>query len=54
MITVLQVLKGSTGDEIYMHYHQSDYLIAALKNNGFELIEEQRKSISANDGSGYG
>lgn len=43
--------KGSTGDEIYMHYHQSDYLIAALKNNGFELIEEQRKVYPANDGS---
>lgn len=43
--------KGSTGDEIYMHYHQADYLMEALKNNGFELIEEQRKVYPANDGS---
>lgn len=35
--------KGSTGDEIYMYYHQADYLIDALKKNGFEIIEEQRK-----------
>lgn len=35
--------KGSTGDEIYMYFHQADYLIDALKKNGFEMIEEQRK-----------
>ena len=35
--------KGSTGDEIYMYYHQADYLIDALKKNGFEIIQEQRK-----------
>lgn len=35
--------KGSTGDEIYMYFHQADYLIAALKKYGFEIIEEQRK-----------
>ncbi len=35
--------KGSTGDEIYMYFHQADYLIEALKKNGFEMIEERRK-----------
>lgn len=43
--------KGSTGDEIYMHYHQADYLIEALKSNGFEIISESRKVYPANDGS---
>lgn len=35
--------KGSTGDEIYMYFHQADYLVTALKKNGFEILEEQRK-----------
>lgn len=35
--------KGSTGDEIYLYFHQADYLIEALRKNGFEMIEEQRK-----------
>ncbi len=43
--------KGSTGDEIYMHYHQADYLIEALKSNGFEIISESRKVYPASDGS---
>lgn len=36
--------KGSTGDEIYMYFHQADYLVTALKKYGFEIIEEQRKT----------
>jgi len=31
--------KGSTGDTIFMHYHQEDYLLETLKNVGFKLIE---------------
>jgi len=34
--------KGSTGDEIYMHYHQAEYVTEALKNNGFNNIDIQR------------
>jgi ubiquinone/menaquinone biosynthesis C-methylase UbiE len=43
--------KGSTGDTIFMHYHQEDYLVEALKNVGFKIIETQRKVYSAADGN---
>lgn len=41
--------KGSTGDEIFMHYHQTDYLIDALKASGFKMIDLQRKIYDAVD-----
>lgn len=41
--------KGSTGDEIFMHYHQADYLIDALKTSGFKMIDLQRKIYDAAD-----
>lgn len=41
--------KGSTGDEIFMHYHQADYLIDALKASGFKMIDLQRKIYDAAD-----
>lgn len=34
--------KGSTGDEIFMHYHEAEYLTKALEENGFRIIELQR------------
>lgn len=34
--------KGSTGDEIFMHYHEAGYLTKALEENGFEIIDLQR------------
>lgn len=43
--------KGSAGDEIYMHYHQSDYLLEFLKNSGFEPIDLQRKIYLGQDNS---
>ena len=41
--------KGSTGDEIYMHYHQADYLTEALIQSGFSMIDTQRKTYPAAD-----
>jgi 2-polyprenyl-3-methyl-5-hydroxy-6-metoxy-1,4-benzoquinol methylase len=41
--------KGSAGDEIFMHYHESAYLIAALEKNGFKLLDLQRKVYPADD-----
>lgn len=35
--------KGSAGDEIFMHYHQADYLTEALLKNGFTIVDLQRK-----------
>jgi ubiquinone/menaquinone biosynthesis C-methylase UbiE len=43
--------KGSTGDEIFMHYHQADYLKDALHKNGFEIIKLERIKYPAADGS---
>lgn len=40
---------GSAGDEIYMHYHQADYLTEALKDNGFYIIDLQRKIYPVQD-----
>lgn len=34
--------KGSTGDEVYMHFHQADYLQAALKQYDFDIIHLER------------
>lgn len=42
--------QSSTGDSIYMYYHQADYLTGALRENGFIVIHLQRKTYT--DGSG--
>lgn len=34
--------KGSTGDEIFMHFHEADYLTKALEETGFHIIDLQR------------
>ncbi len=43
--------KGSTGDEIFMHYHQEDYLLEALLTNGFKMITVQRKKFPEQNGT---
>ena len=40
---------GSTGDTMYQNFHQADYLTAALENNGFTIIEMQRKEYIHNE-----
>lgn len=35
--------KGSAGDEIFMYYHEAEYLIDYLENNGFEVLDIERK-----------
>ncbi|WP_317899012.1 class I SAM-dependent methyltransferase [Aurantibacillus circumpalustris] len=38
--------KSSDGkDEMFIHYHQADYLQEALQNNGFSLIYTERKAF---------
>lgn len=41
--------KGSSGDEIFMNYHQADYLTEALENNGFSIVGLQRKNYLHNN-----
>ena len=43
--------KGSTGEEIFMHYHQVDYLSAALTENNFKILKLQRKHSIMTDGT---
>ncbi len=38
-------------DEFYMYYHEAGYLVNALKENGFELMDLQRQQYPAADGS---
>ncbi len=34
--------KGSSGDELFMHYHESEYLLEALKDMGCEILHIKR------------
>lgn len=43
--------KGSTGDEIFMHYHQVDYLSEALIESGFKIIALERKNFPEQNGT---
>jgi 2-polyprenyl-3-methyl-5-hydroxy-6-metoxy-1,4-benzoquinol methylase len=42
--------KGSSGDEIYMHYHQADYLSSALENSGFNILTLKRQDFPSPEG----
>lgn len=44
------VQQSSTGDRMYLYYHQADYLTQALRDNGFTVVHVQRKTYA--DGSG--
>ena|ERR1035437_6798034 len=41
----------SSGDEMYINYHEADYLTHALKENGFKIIDIQRKDYPTEDGT---
>ncbi|MBC7607654.1 MAG: class I SAM-dependent methyltransferase [Burkholderiales bacterium] len=41
--------KGSTGEEIFMHYYQADYLVTILEKNGFKVINLVRKTYQIHD-----
>ncbi len=43
--------KGSSGDEIFMHFHEGDYLTEALKINGFKHINVKQQDYPTTDGS---
>lgn len=42
---------GSSGEAIYMNYHEAVYLTETLKKNGFEILDLQRKDFTNHDGS---
>ncbi|MCW3122064.1 MAG: SAM-dependent methyltransferase [Flavipsychrobacter sp.] len=42
---------SSAGDQLFVHYHQADYLIAALESNNFKIIDERHQDYPTNDGT---
>lgn len=40
--------KSSSGDEIYVNYHEASYLIDTLKHAGMKIIREERKRYQHN------
>lgn len=46
-----QFRKGSSGDEIFMHYYPKDFLTEALSANGFKILHSKRQEYPENDGS---
>ena len=42
---------SSSGDQMFIHYHEADYLTQALLENGFKIIALQRKEYPKQDGS---
>jgi ubiquinone/menaquinone biosynthesis C-methylase UbiE len=40
---------GSTGDQMFQNYHQADYLTQALEENGYNIINLQRKEYYYNE-----
>ncbi|PSL47928.1 methyltransferase family protein [Chitinophaga niastensis] len=43
--------RSAAGDQMYINYHQADYLTRALKENGFKIIDVQRKDYPSQDGT---
>ena len=43
--------KGSSGDEVFMNFHEADYLTEALNQNNFELLSLERIETKNPDGS---
>ena len=41
--------KGSTGDEIFMHFYQADFLTLILKKNNFNILKLDRKEYDITD-----
>lgn len=42
---------GSAGDQMYIHYHQAEYLVEALDKNNFTIIDLQRQDFPMQDGT---
>jgi len=43
------IKKGSTGEEIFMHFHQADYITDSLKENDFKILKLERKTSLLQD-----
>jgi len=45
------IQRASTGDEMFIHFHEAAYLIPALEENGFTILDVQRKVYPDGNGS---
>lgn len=45
------ITHSSSGDEVYMYYHEAGYLTAALTARGFTIITQQRQPFPTTDGT---
>jgi len=43
--------RSSQGDELFMHFHEADYLVKALVENRFKVLDLQRKNYEGADGT---
>lgn len=43
--------KGSGGDEIFMHYHQGDYLTKTMQDNDLTILKIKRQEYPTQDGT---
>ena len=41
--------KGSTGDEIFMNFHEEGYIVEALEKNRFTMVDLRRKTYAGPD-----
>lgn len=41
------IKKSSSGDEVYMYYHNADFLVATLEASGFAILEFERQDYPA-------
>ncbi|MBP9069926.1 MAG: methyltransferase domain-containing protein [Bacteroidia bacterium] len=44
------LVSSSQGDQLFMHYHEAEYLKESLENSGFEIIHLSRKQYAGPDG----
>ena len=42
---------SSTGDQMYLYYHQAEYLINALQENNFKIIDVRHQDYPTQDGT---
>ena len=44
------IQRSASGDEIYIYYHQEDYLVQALESSGFEVTDLRKKLSTMTNG----
>ncbi len=45
------IQRSSSGNELYMYFHEEGYLSQALRDNGFIVLTTERKKYAGSDGS---